>query len=304
MLSSVFKKILRNQRLIPVIDLNQNRLLAEMRRWQIENSLLNDRKPGTTEHSIIPDKKVIVSLTSYGRRLFDVPYAIESIMRGSIKPNRIRLYIDTRDIDNIPTTLDNLCQRGLEIIPTADNIRSYKKLHHSLSDFPDDIIVTIDDDVIYEYDLLERLLDSYKNNPSSIHCARCHRIAFDKSGNLMPYNRWQWNYNIPSTSHLNFLTGVGGVLYPPGTLAAEATDSKLFASLAPTADDVWYFLMALKRGTSITKVATRNPSGNDYVENYAFHDEGLMQINTKQGCLNDRQIRAVMEYFNLQICPE
>lgn len=38
-------------------------------------------------------KEVIVSLTTYGKRLYDVYLAIESIMQQSMKPNRIVLWL-------------------------------------------------------------------------------------------------------------------------------------------------------------------------------------------------------------------
>lgn len=306
-IKSIIAKFQRNQRLIPVIDLNQHKMLAEMRRWQIEESLLRrisaDAKEqdviGIAEQPVFGDKKLIISLTSYGRRLYDVCYTIESIMRQTVRSNKIVLWIDEADRNNIPNSLKALTHCGLEIIVTPENIRSYKKLYHSLLKYPEDVIVTVDDDLIYEFDLLERLVGAYRETPDAICAARCHRVRFDSEGNLLPYNQWKWHYRNPSISGLNFLTGVGGVLYPPHSLAQEVTDMDTFTTLAPTADDVWFYFMAIKNRTLIRKIATRNPGGDDYMENYAFHDEGLMQVNTKGECLNDVQIRAVADHYKL-----
>jgi len=298
-LKTIITKLQRNQRLIPVISYEQDRSSAEIRRWLIEKEILFSNDKGTDTASVVRNKSLIVSLTSYGRRLYDVAYTVESIMRQTLKPNRIVLWIDEKDAGRIPLALQKQQARGLEIIVTPENIRSYKKLHHSLEQFPDDIIITVDDDVIYEYDLIERLVSAYKETPNCICAARCHRIKFSKEGHLLPYNSWEWHYKKPSESKLNFLTGVGGVLYPPHSLDEEVSNINAFKKLAPTADDVWFYCMAIKKGTKIRKVATRNLSGNDYVENYAFHDEGLMQINTKGECLNDRQLKAVIGFYNL-----
>lgn len=296
---SLIKKWLRNQRLIPVIDINHSKLLAETRRWQMESELIDSDRPGISSNNIFGDKQLIVSLTSYGRRLYDVAYTIQSIMRQTVKPNKIILWIDEQDNDSIPTALKSLQKRGLEIRSTPDHIKSYKKLYHTLIEFPNDVIVTVDDDIIYEYDLLERLIKEYTNFPTCICAARCHRIKFDKSGNILPYNSWQWHYPIPSNSTTNFLTGVGGVLYPPNSLDKEVLNTEVFLNLAPYADDIWFYCMAIKKGTKIRKIATRNYSGNDYVENFAFHDEGLLQLNTKGECLNDKQLKSVIAQYNL-----
>lgn len=294
----LLQKFRRNQQLIPLIDHNQHRLLAEVRRWMFEEGIINNIGLGIAEECVFSDKRLIVSLTSYGRRLYDVAYTVESIMRQTLKPNRIILWIDEKDAGKIPLALQRQQSRGLEIIVTPENIRSYKKLYHSLVKFPEDIIITVDDDVIYEYDLIERLVNAYKETPDVICAARCHRVKLDEKG-LLPYNQWQWHFREPSVSKLNFLTGVGGVLYPPHSLDPEVTNIEAFTSLAPTADDVWFYCMAIKNGTQIRKIATRDTGGDDYVENYAFHDEGLMQVNTKGECLNDRQLRAVINCYDL-----
>lgn len=295
----LFSKWIRNQRLIPVIDINQGRLLSETRRWQMESELIQSRESGISHENVFEDKRLIVSLTSYGRRLYDVPYTIQSIMRQTQKPNRIILWIDSNDEENIPIMLKKLQSRGLEIRVTPEEIRSHKKLYHSLVEFPDDVIVTMDDDVIYEYDLLERLASAYRTHPNSICACRVHRVTFEKDGKILPYKSWQWNYKKSDESYLNFLTGVGGVLYPPHSLAVEVLDIDKFKELCPLADDVWYYCMALKKHTPIYKIPTRQPSGTDYVENFAFHDEGLMQVNTKGECLNDRQLKATMNHYKL-----
>lgn len=293
------KKLINYLRLIPVIEYNQHRILSEIRRWQMEDKILTESTSGISDISIFKDREIVASLTSYGRRLYDIAYTIESIMRQTLKPNRIILWIDETDKNNIPSILQKLQNRGLEIRVTPENIRSYKKLYHTLKEFPNDIIITFDDDIIYEYDLIERLVTAYKETPDCICAARCHRVLFSKNGTLKPYNAWEWHYKKTSISKLNFLTGVGGVLYPPYSLDDEVTNIEAFTSLAPTADDVWFYCMAIKKGTKIRKIATRNLGGDDYVENYAFHTEGLMQVNTKGKCLNDPQLKAVIDKYNL-----
>lgn len=299
-LKSLLKKLIHTKTLLPVIDSQITRNLAEQRRWLLESEMLTDTRPGVTDEKLLGSGDLIVSLTSYGRRLYDVAYTIQSIMRQTQKPNRIILWIDRQDCDRIPSSLKRLQQRGLEIIPTEANIRSYKKLVHALERFPDDTIITIDDDVFYEYDLIERLLGCHLDHPHDICAMRVHRITRERNGTIRPYNKWQMTIKECGCHDDNFLTGVGGVLYPPHSLAEETTDADLFMKLSHTADDVWFTFMARRKGTKIRKVASRDPQGVDFLENYAYREEGLQKINTQGKCLNDKSIAAVATHFSIQ----
>ena len=56
------------------------------------------------------------------------------------------------------------------------DIRSYKKLIPALRSYPDDAIITIDDDAIYHIDLIEKLVNSYIKDPQFIYFNRGRRI--------------------------------------------------------------------------------------------------------------------------------
>lgn len=109
----------------------------------------------------------------------------------------------------------------------------------------------------------------------------------------------EWDWCKASTSERNFITGVGGVIYPPNSLAPEVLDEEIFSSICPTADDVWFTAMAKKNGTPIKKVDTRSPSGEDYVINSDVQDMGLHRINTGGTGRNDEQIKAVYEKYGI-----
>ena len=80
-LKSLLKKLIYTKTLLPVIDSQITRNLAEQRRWLLESEMLTDTRPGVTDEKLLGSGDLIVSLTSYGRRLYDVAYTIQSIMR-------------------------------------------------------------------------------------------------------------------------------------------------------------------------------------------------------------------------------
>ena len=96
--------------------------------------------------------------------------AIQTILNQTRRPDLTVLYLATEEFprkeDDLPRELLALRSDRFEIRWTK-NIRSYKKLIPALKDFPDDIIVTFDDDLIYPNVLIERLLVGYKEHPLS-----------------------------------------------------------------------------------------------------------------------------------------
>lgn len=245
-------------------------------------------------------KQIIVSLTSFGNRVKDAYLSIESIMQGSMRPNKIVLWLglDAKD-KPLPITLQNQIKRGLEVKFTED-IRSYTKLVPSLQEYPDDIIITVDDDIIYNYDLVENLYRSYIENPECIHANRIHVPTMGKDGKFTNYCTWKPNQKAGDISNLNFLTGVGGVLYPPHCFNEEVFNKEVFLDICKYADDVWFYAMALYNGTKIKKAPTRSPNGVDYLYPEDDQEVALHLVNTSKGrSRNDDQLDAVFQKYNI-----
>ena len=289
---------LRKELGITEIQSDIKKLEYFIRREQLINHILSDTTIGVTTERYT-DHDIIVSLTTYGKRINDVAFSIESIMQQSLKANKIVLWLDKSFKEKqLPHSLLSQKKRGLEIAFCTD-IRSYTKLVPALCNYPNDAIITIDDDCLYDYDVLEKLITAYLLDPQYIYCTRFHRMLFTKDNKLKPYNDWEWRSKIEEASHLNFATGVGGVLYPPHSLDDEVSNEDVFMDICKFADDVWFKAMALKKGTLVKKVQTRSSLSEDYLENGDVQDIGLRIINVKTDNLNDKQLKAVFEKYNL-----
>lgn len=261
-----------------------------------------DRKLGkflkgsyTIECEAIP--KLIVSLTSYPARLDSIKYTLYSLFQQSVKPSKIVLCLAKEEIpdgyDSIPEILKKFEKLGLEILFTDSNYRSYNKLVHTLQLYPESIIVTADDDLYYNSQWLEKLYTTHEQHPEDIIAHRVHAISFTNK-KIDPYN--SWNGPWVECSYLNFLTGVGGVLYPPNSLYKDVSNYHLFQELSPLADDVWFYIMALLNRTKIRRI--RNE-----VRQYCYIDKlnnssGLMDLNVGEN-RNDYQINDVLSYYGL-----
>ncbi|MDR1726408.1 MAG: glycosyltransferase family 2 protein [Acidobacteriota bacterium] len=237
---------------------------------------------------------LVVSLTTYGKRSYAVHLTIETLLNQTMRPKRVILWLDGSEFSDssLPVPLRLQRERGLEIAYCHD-VKSYKKLVPALAKHPDETIVTIDDDILYPFDLIESLYREHAKSPKQVLCTRCHRMIFDAGGKLKPYNEWRQESTDTEASPLLFPTGVGGVLYPPHCLHEDVSREDLFMSLAPTADDVWFKAMSLLRGTSCRRVKTCA-----LLYSVRNQDIALQQENVRR-CGNDRQIKKVFDYYNL-----
>lgn len=246
-------------------------------------------------------KKIIVSLTSFPQRMYDIHYALFSLLTQNFKPDAVILWLAKDEFPDrekdIPEKVLRLRENGLQI-RWCDNLRSYKKLVPALLEFSEDVIVTADDDLFYSKDWLEKLFISYQENPEDIHCHRGYRIEVNTDGKPTQYGTWKQE-NSSEASPLIFFTGGGGVLYPPHSLDELVVNKELFQNSAPTADDIWFWAMAVKKGTKI-KIVKNNIGQVVYInperELNLNGEMTLFDINkTENG--NDAQLKNVLEMF-------
>ena len=280
------------------INKSLNPILFYQKKNILEQNILFCTEPGVTSEKYC-DHDIIVSLTTYSKRLYEVHLTIESIMEQTMKANKIILWLDY-SLQNkpLPKALLLLQKRGLEI-QYCEDIRSYKKLIPTLEQYPNDAIITIDDDLIYEFDLLENLITPYIENKSYIYCHRYHKMSFDSKGNLLPYAQWKWQDNKTEAHVLNFPTSGAGTLFPPNSLDPEVFNKNVFMDICKYADDVWFKAMALKKGTLVKKVYSHSKTSEEYMENPNNQDIGLFNINVHGESLNDKQINDVFTKYNL-----
>lgn len=201
-------------------------------------------------------RKIIVSLTSFPAAIPYAVQAIRSVLQGSLLPDKVVLYLDTEKFPGevLPEELEALKAECpiFEVRFDPAEIRSYKKLLPALRDFPDDVIVTVDDDIRYHKNLLRDLVKLHRKFPDAIIAHRVRKVRLDE-----PYSKWKkykWYdfvFRRYHFSHLAMQTGVGGVLYPPHALDENMLLPELFMKRLPTADDVWLWVAAVQRGTYV-----------------------------------------------------
>lgn len=198
---------------------------------------------------------LIISLTSYPARFSTLRLTLLSIMSQSVRPDAIVLWIAHADKALLPKNVLALQKYGL-VVKYCDDLKSYKKIIPALDIYSDSFIVTADDDVYYWRRWLAELIYGYKSSESVV-CHRAHVISFDENGNIKSYLDWDFDISYPITSDRVFMTGCGGVLYPPRAFHSDVIKDKIFSEICRDTDDIWLYWMVRLNGYSITKVCDR-----------------------------------------------
>jgi hypothetical protein len=196
---------------------------------------------------------VYVSLTSYPARFGTLATTLKCLLMQTFQPEAVLLWIAEDDMARLPHDVLRLTHYGLQI-RTCPDLRSYKKIIPALRWSPDAFLVTADDDCYYSSRWLAQMVGAWTPYSREVICHRAHRIRLDSEGQPLPYMSWDLELRTESAHPLNFMTGVGGVLYPPGSLPAEVLDEHLFQKLCAGCDDVWLWWMLRKNGYWVRKI--------------------------------------------------
>ena len=239
-------------------------------------------------------KRVIASLTTFPERINTVKETIKSLLVQTTKPDELVLWLADSQFpqkeSELPEDLLELKDYGLTI-KWCEDIRSFKKLIPALIDYPDDIIITFDDDIYYPENVIELLYDSYLENPDCIHANRGRRIELKNNKIIAKSAAEVYWTKYKDCTYKNSITGCGGVLYPPNSLDKRVFDKKEFQSILKTQDDVWFWTMAVLKGTKIKRVANFDIQLPTVENTQQF---GLSKINSK----NSKGISS-LDGFNL-----
>ena len=241
-------------------------------------------KFGVTETKRNP--QLIVSLASYPSRINTVYKTIETLLNQTVKPDRLILWLAEEQFPNkeadLPENLLKLREFGFEI-GWCEDLKSYKKLVPALREFPNDIIVTADDDLYYQQDWLESLYNAYLKNPKNIYTRRACRIT--KKGNVFKIAPHYSNTHYEA-DFSNQLMGGAGTIYPPHCLHEDVLNTDLIKELVPTYDDIYFWAMAVAKGTKIGLI--KNKDLNIYnVE--GTQDGALCKINGQSDRMSDKE---------------
>jgi hypothetical protein len=246
------------------------------------------------------EPEVILSLTSFPARIADITTCLYTLFTQSFKVDRIVLWLSVAEFTNssVPESVLKWQSYGLTISWVDEDLKEYLKLIPALKEFPDSIIITVDDDALYPSYIVERLVFSYLANPSAVHAHRACKVALvGDSVRYIGFNGGNLG-TVSVTDHLLVAEGIGGVLFPPRIFPVEVFNRSAFERMAPYHDDIWFFAMR-----TLVGVPVRVPQDSDSrycraPRNSLLRSPELSTRNWQMG-LNHRQVSAVANAYGI-----
>ncbi len=243
--------------------------------------------------SILRKPKIIVSLTSFPPRYKTIVPCLQSLLMQSFKPDRIIVWLYEKDFP-VTKEMESLIQYGIEFISVKEDLQPHKKYFYAMQEFPEDIIITVDDDVIYPQNMIQNLIQTHQRYPECVAANRVNQIIKKHDGSLFSYNLWIHNYTGSTKPRNDIMaTGVGGVLYPPDCLDKRCFDIESIKKYCLGADDIWLKTMELLHGTKV--VWAKNKCPLPYIIQES-QDVALGKANVEES-KNDNYIQTMKNLF-------
>ena len=204
------------------------------------------------------DIPVYISVTSIFKNQSELYLTLKSILSQSQQPNKIYVYLSEEPyilddgFKNKQITYINLKNllndNKIFEIKFVENTGSYRKLLPLLKKKWDEecIIITIDDDTIYDENLIQNLVNDYKKYNCVINY-RGFTPDMDKLEDF-EHNR---RSSIKSRSLYNFPLGKGGILYTPQFFKKTGNlifNYEIYSNTCDKQDDIWFYIIRMLNG--------------------------------------------------------
>lgn len=266
---------------------------SELKFCMIKSVLRNIPLPSLKETK---NRRIIVSLTSYGKRLENVDLTIRSILLQSVRPNKIILWLDSSISSNmLPHRLILLKNKGLDIRFNCVDLKGHKKYFYAMQEYPDSLIITVDDDVVYYPDTLKTLIDTSRKYPNAVVARRVNQLTF-LNNSIMPYSEWNFNCRQYLKPRMDLLaTGVGGVLYPPSCIPDGAFNIDSIIKNAISADDIWLKFHEVSKGIKTVWASNRHTHPFEMPGSQTL---ALFSTNIDKG-INDLVIKKLLKEYDM-----
>ncbi|MEN8799985.1 MAG: glycosyl transferase [Flavobacteriaceae bacterium] len=237
---------------------------------------------------------VVVSLTSIPSRFRTLHLVVRSLMTQSHHPKKIVLWLNEDIKSEVPNSILKLQGELFEICYSELNC-SHRKLIHSISRFPDEVIITCDDDMIYRDNWLYLLFQAHLKSPKHVIGNHTLYINHDQQQRPLPYK--EWKYPIGNTLNRKAIIPIGawGILYPPNSLSKEVLDISLFLDIAPKNDDLWFKAMALINETLSIEAEVKPDEPIPIIGSQKI----ALKRENKDNAYNDTVWQALSGHYNL-----
>lgn len=233
-------------------------------------------------------KPIIVSVTSHPARIREVVLAIRTVYRQTRQPDKVILWLGEEKFPNryedLPEELLRLVsEKGLEI-RWCEDIGPHTKYFYAFQEYPDALVITIDDDILYPPDRIENLYQCYLRFPKAVSAGRADFVPVSEFEEMPPVTTWPEEVDawVLQPSMQLYAMGVNCVLYPTVLFSrvSELLDKETIRRVCPYADDLWLKAMQAVAGIPVVVAEPDQPLPISTVES---QDTALWHYNCVDG---------------------
>lgn len=110
------------------------------------------------------EEKIIVTLTTWSKRIDNIPTILDTIFKQTLPPDLVVLNLAFEEI--VPDEVQSyISKHNIEINRVKDT-KVYKKLIPTLKKYPNDCVISIDDDWLYPQGMIEEFISIHKKYPN------------------------------------------------------------------------------------------------------------------------------------------
>lgn len=262
--------------------------------------------------------RIIVSFTSYPPRIDNVHKVVESLYNQTVRADEIVLYLSLKEFpdawESMPCNLKKLVGKGgFRIEWVKGNLKSHKKYYYALQQYREDVVITVDDDVLYAETMISDLMESHNRFPSAV-SARKARMIVKKDGELEIYSRWKKRLDkYADMPRIDLCAiGVGGICYPPLVSSNNWFNESELIRIAGKQDDLWLKYNEVLDGIPVVytipsqcDVTIDNSQVVSLGSENLYHGENdkcirdlLILIKNKNGCIYNNFFQSLMSEKN------
>jgi hypothetical protein len=246
-----------------------------------------------------PQANFIISISSYPKRIHQVPAVFESLFKQKSFPKKYLLVLTEEEWPNkeLPRPIQKLENLGVKIFWVKGNSFAVKNISPVVEAYPNDDILILDDDIIYGPKVVSDLVESDFAQKGYI-VGHIAKAIHKRNGSISMWFRNDKPANKTTPSESVFFIGYSGIYYPKNTLDKRVSNFEAIKKIVPgRGKDIWLYCAAIAKNSKQVCLGSENKKG--YYIPIPVNDQTKPKEWVTGKPLDDRFFKTV-DYFGIR----